>query len=65
MVSVGAPVMVATGAVRATLFDADGHDSELDPSDIDLEVLGDRHLLWVDIDLDAEGPSTSRTRGSG
>lgn len=48
--------MKAEGAVRARLFDADGQDSELDPSDIDLEALGDRHLLWVDIDLDRDGP---------
>jgi Mg2+ and Co2+ transporter CorA len=46
---------MAQGAVRARLFDADGHDSEVDPSQIDLEALGDRHLLWVDIDLDGEG----------
>ncbi len=57
--------MVAEGAVQVRLFDADGHDSELDPSDIDLKALGERHLLWVDIDLDARGAlSTSRTRGS-
>ena len=49
-------MVVAEGAVRARFFDADGHDSELDPSDIDLEALEDRQLLWVDIDLDAEGP---------
>jgi Mg2+ and Co2+ transporter CorA len=50
------PVAVVEGAVRVKLFDADGHDSELDPSDIDLMALGERHLLWVDIDLDREGP---------
>jgi Mg2+ and Co2+ transporter CorA len=50
----GWPVM-ADGAVRARLFDADGHDSELDPSDIDLKAIRERHLLWVDIDLDLEG----------
>jgi Mg2+ and Co2+ transporter CorA len=44
------------GAIRVRLFDADGHDTELDPADIDLDALGDRHLLWVDIDLDRDGP---------
>ena len=48
--------MVAEGGVQVRLFDADGHDSDLDPSEIDLKALGERHLLWVDIDLDGEGP---------
>jgi magnesium transporter len=48
--------VVADRAVRVKLFDADGHDSELEPADIDLATVGDRHLLWVDIDLAGEGP---------
>lgn len=43
-------------AVRVKLFDADGHDSHLDASDIDLTALDERNLLWVDIDLDRQGP---------
>ena len=48
--------MAPVGAVRARLFDADGHDREIDPPDIDLAAIGERHLLWVDIDLDGDGP---------
>jgi magnesium transporter len=44
------------GAVRAILFDADGHDSQVAPAQIDPQTLGERHLLWVDLDLDGEGP---------
>ena len=50
---------MAEGAVQVRLFDADGHDSDLDPSEIDLKALGERHLLWVDIDLDRDGPVDS------
>jgi Mg2+ and Co2+ transporter CorA len=43
-------------AVRVKLFDADGHDSDLHASAIDLTALDERNLLWVDIDLDRQGP---------
>jgi magnesium transporter len=45
---------VATdGAVRARLFDADGHDREIAAAEIDVHSVGERSLLWVDLDLDA------------
>ncbi len=47
--------MPSAGAVRVRLFDADGHDREMDASDIDLAALGERHLLWVDLDLGQDG----------
>lgn len=40
-------------AVRARLFDADGHDREIDPAEVDREAIGERRLLWIDIDVEA------------
>jgi Mg2+ and Co2+ transporter CorA len=40
--------------VRARLFDADGHDKVVSLDD-GLPKLGDRQLLWIDIDFDAGG----------
>ncbi|MGK2851639.1 MAG: CorA family divalent cation transporter [Candidatus Limnocylindrales bacterium] len=41
--------------VRARLFDADGHDREIDLAEQPLTDVGDRRLIWVDIDLAAGG----------
>ena len=41
--------------MRARLFDADGHDREIDLVDHPLTDVGDRRLIWVDIDLAAGG----------
>jgi magnesium transporter len=35
--------------IQATLFDAEGEDSDVDLREIDAEALGERQLLWVDI----------------
>ena len=32
------------------MFDADGHDRRVDLADVDLGKLGDRQLLWIDVD---------------
>jgi len=37
-------------SVTARLFDADGHDREVDLASADVSKLGDRQLLWVDVD---------------
>jgi magnesium transporter len=44
-----------SGGVRARLFDADGHDRSVDLADIDLTAIGQRRLVWVDVDLAAGG----------
>ncbi len=44
-----------SGGVNAHLFDADGQDRILDLETEDLTSIGDRRLIWVDIDLDAGG----------
>lgn len=44
-----------TEGIRARLFDADGHDRAIELADEDLASIGERRLLWVDVDLDAGG----------
>lgn len=45
----------ATPSVTARLFDADGHDDAVELDDRIVDTLGDRRLLWVDVDgRDAE-----------
>lgn len=39
--------------MRARLFDADGHDREIDLVDHPLTDVSDRRLIWVDLDLEA------------
>jgi magnesium transporter len=41
--------------IRARRFDADGHDQDVDIATEDLHQIGERRLIWVDIDLDAGG----------
>lgn len=42
-------------AIRARLFDADGHDRPIEIGEVDLTSVGERRLVWVDIDLQAGG----------
>lgn len=51
-------VTLNAAGVRARLFDADGRDHETDLERISLDSLGDRQLLWVDVDRSA-GPDLS------
>ncbi len=44
-----------SAGIRARLFDADGRDDVLDLDPNDPPELGDRQLLWVDVDLDEAG----------
>ena len=41
--------------MRAILFDADGDDRPLAPADIGRVALGERQLLWIDIEEDQAG----------
>jgi magnesium transporter len=41
--------------IRAWLFDADGRDRVIDIADGVPTTVGERQLLWVDVDVDAEG----------
>jgi Mg2+ and Co2+ transporter CorA len=45
----------AQAAVRALLFDADGDDRALEPAQIDGTRVGERQLLWVDVEDDDAG----------
>ncbi len=40
-------------AYRAWLYDADGEDARVQLDGGDLPEIGDGHMLWVDIDLEA------------
>ena len=38
---------------RAFLYDAEGEDRRIEVTDVHVDQLGDRHLLWLDVsDLD-------------
>jgi magnesium transporter len=45
--------------VRAWLFDADGSDRALAEDAIDPAALGDRQLLWIDVELAAAGDAAA------
>ena len=49
----------ARARMRAMLFDADGDDRALAVEDIGRTRLGDRQLLWVDVEEDAAGAATA------
>lgn len=49
------PAGPVDGGLRARLFDADGHDRPIDLGEVDLSAIGERRLVWVDIDLEAGG----------
>ena len=46
-------------ALHAYLYDAEGRDRKVDVSESDLASLGERQLLWIDID-DPEDPQISK-----
>ena len=41
--------------LRTMLFDADGSDRRIDEGDIDLSVLGENQLLWIDLQDNEDG----------
>jgi Mg2+ and Co2+ transporter CorA len=45
----------APATLRALLFDADGDDCRIDEDAIDLSKLGERQLLWIDLQDNAAG----------
>lgn len=55
----------AQDAVHAVLFDADGTDRELRFDDIDLQDLGERQLLWADLQCGDPASYASRLRRLG
>ena len=41
--------------LRTMLFDADGSDRRIDEGEIDLSVLGENQLLWIDLQDNEDG----------
>ena len=45
--------------VAARLFDADGHDRRIELANVDVGDLGDRQLLWLDVDRENDDEALS------